>query len=281
MIADLRAKLQKILIKEAEEYISEDLLDTIVLDMSRVADSYINKLINNYKKEVDIVITSLEKNYLRKLILGYDLEQSNYKGIDEIKNEFNKEEYLEEAYNLIFEGINRNKQSVIGSLVSRVKIDKDINKKYKSYIDEAEGKYYQLLYYKVQDDNDVKRIFTSIKDLYDSLENYHQCIIEFGSDCSWLLISQIAIYLENFKTETHLNAFKEEKKISELKDHINKYKLSGNSSTINNQIKALYKGVNYGFHFNDLVITNDGKNKLLVLQKIELDESYVPCPDCF
>ncbi|MEJ7488363.1 DNA methyltransferase [Staphylococcus pettenkoferi] len=71
------------------------------------------------------------------------------------------------------------------------------------------------------------------------------------------------------------------KKISELKDHINKYKLSGNSSTINNQIKALYKGVNYGFHFNDLVITNDGKNKLLVLQKIELDESYVPCPDCF
>lgn len=53
MIADLRAKLQKILIKEAEEYISEDLLDTIVLDMSRVADSYINKLINKYKKEVD------------------------------------------------------------------------------------------------------------------------------------------------------------------------------------------------------------------------------------
>ncbi|UIK48971.1 hypothetical protein [Staphylococcus pettenkoferi] len=39
--------------------------------------------------------------------------------------------------------------------------------------------------------------------------------------------------------------------------------------------------MNYGFHFNDLVITNDGKNKLLVLQKIELDESYVPCPDCF
>ena len=50
MIADLRAKLQNILIKEAEEYISEDLLDTIVLDMSRVADSYINKLINKYKK---------------------------------------------------------------------------------------------------------------------------------------------------------------------------------------------------------------------------------------
>lgn len=46
-------------------------------------------------------------------------------------------------------------------------------------------------------------------------------------------------------------------------------------------INNFYEGVNYGFQFQDLIITEDGQRKLLVFQKVELDENYIPCPSCF
>ncbi|HFI0468583.1 TPA: site-specific DNA-methyltransferase, partial [Streptococcus suis] len=44
--------------------------------------------------------------------------------------------------------------------------------------------------------------------------------------------------------------------------------------------ETFYEGVSYGFQFEDIFITNDGRQKVLVMQKVELDETPKLCPSC-
>src|SRR5699024_2262335 len=122
-------------------------------------------------------------------------------------------------------------------------------------------------------------MFESITQLYDSLENYHYCAIEFDEACDWNYIYKIGLYVENFKSEKKLKAFKQEKQINTMVNFLND--ITSVSDELINSIKTFYSGVNYGFQFQDLIITKDGKRKLMVLQKVELNENPVPCPSCF
>ncbi|PTL16780.1 hypothetical protein BUZ08_09510, partial [Staphylococcus gallinarum] len=214
MIDDERNYLKKLLYEEKNYDINSQLLDTIILDMSRIADSEITNIINKYKKERNIIISSIEKNLLRKSILGYDVDISNYYEFENYISLFNKSSYILEAYELIIEGIDKNKDGVLGSLYSRTKLDTDIDKKYANYINDIESRFSQLLYYNLNNNEETNKLFSSLNALYSSLENYHYCLIEFQSDCTWDQIYKIAIYLENFKLEKGLNAFKKDKQIN-------------------------------------------------------------------
>ncbi|WP_158696753.1 DNA methyltransferase [Staphylococcus simulans] len=281
MLSEKQQFLKQALLESKGSTVDVNLLNTIVLDMSRVADKEITNIINKYKKAKNIIISSPEKELLRKSILGYDVDISNYPGFSEYVNSFNQNEFLYNAYNLILEGINKNKKAVISSLSSRTKIDSDIENKYKEFIDKKEEKYYQLLYYNLKNDSDASKVFTSINKLYDSLENYHYCLIEFNDECTWEKIYKIAIYLENFKIEKGLKAFKKINQIEIMKSFILNELQTKNIESIFQKVEGYYEGVNYGFQFQDLILTEDGKRKLLVFQKVELDESEVPCPSCF
>lgn len=274
-----REKIKQTLEKMKSYKIEDSLLDTIVLDISRIADKEITKIINEYKKKTDIIITTPEKELLRKYLLGYDVDISNYDNLDYTKLFFNKNDYLEEAYALIEHGLFRNLDSVIGTIYSRTTLNNDVDYKYKNYISTIEKKYSQLLYFKVQNNDEIKTMFESITQLYDSLENYHYCAIEFDEACDWNYIYKIGLYVENFKSEKKLKAFKQEKQINTMVNFLND--ITSVSDELINSIKTFYSGVNYGFQFQDLIITKDGKRKLMVLQKVELNENPVPCPSCF
>lgn len=281
MVDNKRNYLKQLLYEEKFYDIESQLLDTIILDMSRIADSEITNIINRYKKERNIIISSTEKNLLRKSILGYDVDISNYYEFVNYISLFNKNSYILDAYDLIIEGIDKNKDGVLGSLYSRTKLDSDIDNKYANYINDIESKYSQLLYYNLDNNGDTNKLFSSINTLYSSLENYHYCLIEFQSKCTWDQIYKIAIYLENFNLEKGLNAFKKEKQINTMLNFVKSNLNVENPVNILNDINNFYEGVNYGFQFQDLIITEDGQRKLLVFQKVELDENYIPCPSCF
>ncbi|AUW63604.1 DNA methyltransferase [Staphylococcus hominis] len=281
MLNEKQEYVKNELIKNKECDIKFSLLDAIVLDMSRVADKKITNIINQYKRDENIIISSPEKELLRKAVLGYDIDLTNYKNFERYTNFLNKKEYLLQAYDLIIEGINKNKNAIIGSLHSRTKLDSDIENKYADYIENIEKNFSQLLYYNLYNDNDVLRVYSSIKQIYDQLENYHYCLLEFQKSCSWDQIFKIAIYLENFKVEKNLNAFKKNNRKEIMEEFINKKININNSNEIIDKINQFYSGVNYGFQFQDLIITENGERKLLVFQKVELDESSVPCPACF
>lgn len=63
LIDNKRNYLKKLLYEEKLYDIESQLLDTIILDMSRIADSEITNIINRYKKDKNIIISSTEKIY--------------------------------------------------------------------------------------------------------------------------------------------------------------------------------------------------------------------------
>src|SRR5699024_10354683 len=140
-----RERIKNILENIKGYKVEDSLLDAIVLDISRVADKEITKVINQYKKSIEIIITSPEKELLRKYFLGYEVDISNYKNIEYNNIFFTTENYLDDAYELIEQGILRNSESVIGTIYSRTTLNNDVDHKYKKYIKDLESKYSQLL----------------------------------------------------------------------------------------------------------------------------------------
>lgn len=279
MYKEKRKKIKETLLDIKNYKISDNLLDTIVLDISRVADKEITKTINEYKKAMNIIITSPEKNLLRKYFLGYDVDVSKYENIEFIKILTDNNDFLEQAYELINLGLDKNLRSVIGTIYSRTTLNNDVDLEYNNYIKNIEDQFSQLLYLKVQSNRETELTYDAIQNLYDSLENYHYCAIEFSEKCDWEYIYKIAIFAENFKSERKLKAFKKDKKIKIMENFVDNNQID--SERLKEEIQHFYDGVNYGFHFQDLILTRDGKRKLLVLQKVELDENTIPCPSCF
>lgn len=122
---------------------------------------------------------------------------------------------------------------------------------------------------------------------YDNLSNYHYMIILFKDTIQdkvkWLTISEVAIYMEHLKKEHNFTLF--EKKNKKLKiDKMTAFIKENKHITLDKElidaITEFYNGVDYGFHFEDLLISSDGSQKVLVMQKIELDETPKKCPAC-
>lgn len=281
--------------------ITEEQLITILLDVSRILDKEITNQINNLKKVYSIKVTSTQKEYLRKKLLGYDIDDSiiqNITGEQAVKLAAlydtlpNKSLLINSALEKINVGLQRNRDKMIQSLIARfnnmyLNIGKDA-KDYIDYLHHLQLNLNQLSILEVHGKSlNSNKIAEIINHEYDNLSNYHYMIILFKDTLKdkvkWLTISEVAIYMEHFKKEHNFTLF--EKKNKQLKiDKMIAFIEENKHITLDKElidtITEFYNGVDYGFHFEDLLISSDGSQKALVMQKIELDESPKKCPAC-
>ena len=153
---------------------------------------------------------------------------------------------------------------------------------YLEYIKEVEkGKNHLLIIDVNKSDTTPETIINTICQEYDNLNNYHYLAIIFRKS-SWNTISEVAINCEFLKKEAKFQLFNRtrQKKIDELNNFLkNNHNIKYNEQLLKN-IEAFFDGVSYGFHFNDLFVSDTDNTKILILQKIELDETVIACPDC-
>lgn len=265
-------------------------MDIIALDVTRVADEEYTEIINDIKYAHNIKINSVQKNILRKQLLGYPVKSIyNF----DIPTPHFRSMLYDNAYKLLAEGFKKNKSVMISSIIARIKSNflaetSDTTKQYLKYIQKQQQGKKQLLVIKVNADNNytADNIMEIIKAKYDSLSNYHHAVIIFADGnktISWSLIAQVALSMEQFKSESNFNLYEKRhksKRLKEFLDFITNNKYINYSNDIIKQAKKFYSAIAYGFQFEDLFITIDGKNKVLIMQKVELDEAPKRCPSC-
>lgn len=264
--------------------IEKDTLISLSLSISRIADKKITKHINKFKLEKNIQLSSLQKKKVRDYILG--LEDWKIKNVEPIEKDIFDEEDISSSINLLKIGIQRNKEKVIGTIKSRINKGKNQKENSKAYLkiikDYEKGKdQFLIIDVEKEEENTLEKIKTIIDEEYNKLANYHNIAIVFR-DNEWETISEIALYCEFFKNEQDFGVFnkKKQEKIEELKNFVKNNKNIRYTPEIENEIKEFFSGILYGFQFNDLMISENSNIKILVLQKIELDETILPCPDC-
>ena len=265
-------------------------LNTLALDISRVLDIKITETVNKIKELNKTKINSVTKEDIRKHLLGYPIKiDSTLKEID-----FDiDDKYYIKAWRLLEEGIERNEDVMLNSILSRYKqnfidVKSCSNEMYINYIHELQKNKFQLMIFKLNADDAYKAedILNTIKSNYNLLSNYHYMIIIFEDGVNsfdWMDIAKTAIFMENFKLETNFNLFNrnKNKRIDELNSFIKNNSHINYDENIEELVRKFYKGVSYGFQFEDLFISEDGSNKVLVMQKVELDDEAKRCPDCF
>ncbi len=264
--------------------IEEDKIISLSLSISRVADKKITKHVNDFKIKNNLKLSKLQKRNVRDYILG--LEKWSIEQIPPIEKEIINEEDILSSLNLLNKGILRNKEKVIGTIKSRLNNSgkqKVNNLAYLEIIKNYEKNKNQFLIIDVENEeyNTAEKIKSIIDREYDALANYHNLAIIFRNNL-WETISETAIYCEFFKKEDNFGVFnkKKQQKINELTNFIKQNRNLRYSPKIEEIVKKFFSGVLYGFQFNDLMISNNDNTKILILQKIELDETLLPCPEC-
>lgn len=277
--------IKNLLNNELKQELTDDNVNSLILDFSRVVDKEINEIIAQYKKVSGHYLTTPEKELLRKYLLGYP-----------INNDYNLEIYkfndsqLNSALTSITNGLERNYNLVFNSLLSRAKSifeldNKNITEEYINYLKESEKDRNQLVI--ISSDNLTSDNLAEIVSLeYNSLSNAHYMIILFKDTkdnlVNWKTISDIAIFMENFKCETNFTPFNKIKEVKkkEVEDTILNNEFISENKAITDSLQSFFSGVNYGFIFEDLIISSNAKEIALVMKKIEYDKENKKCPSC-
>ncbi len=288
---DIISILNNRLIAEGTDYfLDSNTMDILALDVSRVIDRKITEAINIMKKTLNIKVNSTEKEVIRKFFIGYDIkldiEASAYRPNIQ-------ESDISRAYELLAEGFRRNENIMVDSIIARVKKHymNDSNNTvdiYIKYINELQKNNNQLFILDIDADKNYSsdNIAEIIEENYNSISNYHYGILIFRDGIkatSWKHISEIALFMEGFKKEHSYNIYEKRNKvhrISEFNDFLSTNKHINFTADTVSEVKDFYSKVLYGFQFEDLFITDDGKTKILIMQKVELDESPKKCPVC-
>lgn len=271
--------------------LSNKSMDIIALDITRVADKVYTKIINDIKYVHGIKINSAQKETLRKQLLGYPIKPLY---TFDIPTPHINDKLYALSYQLLADGFKRHEHVMISSIIARIKCNfldnsTSIAKQYLKYIKKQQQGKKQLLLVEVHANENytVDNIMEIIQSKYASLSNYHHAVIMFkdsnSKSISWSLIAQVALYMEQFKSESSFKLYEtrhKNKRVKELLDFIGKNKYINYTNAIEKQVKRFYSTIAYGFQFEDLFITKDGKTKVLVMQKVELDESPKKCPSC-
>jgi len=266
-------------------------LQALIIDVSRVNDKKYTDAINELKTSLNLKINATEKEKIRLSFAGYPI-----KNIDPRYSQFNPgitEDEYSQAMELISEGFSRKESTMIESLLARY-IKNVLNHgaeyvtEYIHYLHDLQKDKKQLIILNVNghDNLTTNDITSIISNNYDNLSNYHYMIIAFNDDkniISWRTISEVAIFMENFQLENKFNVFQNKNRQKRIEE-IFKFYAESEFINVDDNLKeiseAFYDGVSYGFQFEDLFITNDGRQKILVMQKVELDETPKLCPSC-
>lgn len=274
-----------------EKKITPSELKTLIIDISRVNDKKFTQSINKLKTELKIKINATEKEKIRLLFSGYPI-----KNLDKKYYQYNpgitSKEYSH-AMELVTDGFYRNESVMISSLLARYRKNflnngAEYVNQYIDYLNTIQDNKQQLITLNINgtDNLSTDEITSIVSANYDNLSNYHYMIVIFNDDTniiSWRTISEVAIYMENFKKEDNFNIFNtknKDRRKNELSEFYLNNKFILNDEELENSSSAFYDGVSYGFQFEDVFITDDGRKKILVMQKVELDETPKLCPAC-
>lgn len=259
-------------------------LDVVVLDISRVLDRKCTEVIKDFKDTEQLQLNSHERALVRDYLLGYNvcidlLEQYELKrlGISEVD--------LVVAYEWVLAGYAKDSKGMMESIKARVlrKVFHESAvdcKAYLSYVGSLEVGKDHLLVMSVDEKDSLGHILGMIDSTYDRLANYHYCVMIFEENVSWQVISKVAIFMECFRSESGFKLFNRSKgmKEDELKAFLNS--LDYLCGDFTDAVRDFYQKVSYGYQYEDLFITKDGL-RILVMQKIELDDTSKRCPVCF
>lgn len=268
-----------------DKEITEELLDSLVLDNTRVIDNKITNFLQNYKNSHNVHFNKVEKEHLRKYLLGYPVKiDKKFINLDKSFFNISQNDYSS-AYSLINKGIERNKDVLISSLNSKLKnvlentYNSTIIDSYVEYIQSLEKGYNQLTIFDTKN-LEINTILENVKKEYENLSNYHYIVLFFYGD--WEKLSKTAIFLENFKQEQNFNVFNKVKndRIDEMDKFLQNSQNIQNTDEIKKLVDDYYSGVSYGFQFKDLFISDSSDFQILVMQKVELDETVKKCPSC-
>lgn len=270
--------------------ISDEELVSLSLDISRSSDSKITKAINEFKIKHNLKITSREKKYIRNYIIGSsDWPIENVSPIN--RKDILSDKDIQKSLKILLYGVKRSPEKVFGTLQSRLSkkrggLEEKI-KKYGKILFAIEKDQIQLLILKVRPEkNLLNKLKSTIVEEYDHISNYHHLAIVFENtkekSIEWDVISKCATFCEFLRLEKNFKLFNKEKdkRIKELSEFIKGNKNITYTTELEDRIMDFYNGVSYGFQFCDLLISKDTRTKVLILQKIELDEKPYPCPDC-
>ena len=271
--------------------IEEDLLISAIFDVSRKYDNLFVKELKKIKKEFGITIDSIERNQLRKSFY-YSLPNKY-----NIKFSYTDEQLSEVLDDFIDRLKNYDSNTIITSLTKRIE-DVGSNrvnnntKEWLSRYDKKRKKWkYSLLILRMNQvlferlDYSLDNVTSFIVNSYGDLENYRYLSIVFDGnicdktkkDITWQLIYKLSVFAENFiQYKGKFFPFHKEKQIERL----SKFLKSRDIKEYEKLSSSFYENISCGFKFEDCYISSDLSKKILVLKKIELDDSNVPCPSC-
>jgi DNA modification methylase len=292
---DILAKVRENLVKD----ISNERIIKVLFEMSKYKDKQFTQEFRMFQKSNSLRIDSYNKNVIRKAFY-YDeyakVIEKDYTG-KLPKLEYNNID-LQNVLDYFSEKIQSNReQKIIQSIIKRItELETDNNEIFrsKSWLNNYEHKYEYsniTLKYDLKNKNDLddtlNELSAFISEAYKKLDNYRYLQIIFENDLNignrnltMTLISKVAVYMENFLMyRNKFHAFNSNKKKEDLIEFLN-----GNDYIDSNidltEIVKFYEGISHGFQYEDFLVSKDTKTKILVMRKIELDETPIACPAC-
>ena len=288
-LLDIKSKLNNI-------DIPDDLLLSILFEMSRYYDKDFVDEVKKVQKEKNIVFNSSKREILRKQY--YYGEYFNEKLIEK----FPKINYSQSAIDNILADLeyrleNYNEQKILQSINQRyLSLNKSCDLENENWLLEYKkfnkGSKFSFLECRIdqkwfkKNDYSELRIFDFICRTYDLLENYRHFAFVIdgelynkeGACVTWQILSKVCIYCENFvRLDKDYSVFRREKKIEELVGFLKERNIENAAKLASD----FYRNISCGYRFKDCYVSDNQGIKILILKKIALDVRNIPCPDCY
>ena len=290
----MNEKLSKI-IEVTKLEISNELYLSVIFEISRYFDKQLTSVYKDAQKQYGVVFDSITRKELRKHYYYGDVatfKESIYQIPTISYNEDDIENVCSDFLSRL-EIYDSNK--IIQSMKQRVDELKNGNRresnmrKWLSW-HKTKKKEYSFTSIQINQDFFEKENYNEhiienfILGTYEQLENYrHLAIVingeifnQNGEAITWNLLYKAVIFAENFiQYREKFSPFKKEKKIAEMQSF-----LKTKDINIDSEVESFYSSISTGFKFEDCYISDDQSVKMILLKKIELDSTNIPCPAC-
>lgn len=277
--------------------ISDDLLIAAVFDMSRAFDFEFTELVQCIQKLNGVVVDSPTRKALRKKYyygdnytkeVPFDIPYCRY---DEAVTEQVLSDFVQRMSTYDKDDIIKSLTKKIQDICDGVESDDNVDTWLAHYDKRRANKKYSFVVCKLNQDAfsacgyDENVLTDFIQRTYNGLENYRYLALvvegeifnKSGTCLTWNLLYKACIYAENFvQYEGQFLPFVKEDKIKELSDFLSKRKIAEAESLATN----FYSKISTGYQYEDCYVSDTQDCKILILRKIEYDESNVPCPSC-
>jgi DNA modification methylase len=284
-----------------DKTIENDTLIRVLLEMNRVYDKEFTSKLRVFLASNNRKFDSFERKMARHYYYMNDrlvAEKLN------ITNGFPALRYNDEVVNDIFDKVEqilkvRDERKILRPIVERIeniqKLDNELHRAgvWLNHRIVNENSFSSIIMQydfngKTDKNSVIKELSVFVGESYKRLENYRYVSVVFNNrllvdniDYTFDVISEIAPLMENFKEfKGKFFPFKKSVKTQDLKSFLYKNEQLISDVSLDKVSKDYYSTIEYGFRFEDLLISEDTNQVILIMKKIELDEKPIPCPAC-